>query len=174
MLAPAPVEWERQLEPRSLRECQSLSKAVMASRLNFGTYGSEFGVMSTILAGRELGLQAMASLRAFHIIDNKPTLSAGVIVAMVLKSGVCEYFRCTERTAERATFVAKRKGDPEISLTFTIEEAKQSWSKDEKAWKASGWGRNPADMCVARASSKLARLVCPDVVFNLYAPEEFD
>src|ERR1019366_3844466 len=88
VLAPAPVEWERQLEPRSLRECQSLSKAVMASRLNFGTYGSEFGVMSTILAGRELGLQAMASLRAFHIIDNKPTLSAGVIVAMVLKSGV--------------------------------------------------------------------------------------
>lgn len=172
-LAPVPVEWERQLEPRSLDQAIKLAGHLHASRL-FGAYGSPQGVFSTIIAGRELGMDAMASLRAFHIIDNKPTLSAGVIAAMVLKSGRAEYFRCTERTAEKATFVTKRKGDPEMSLTFTIDEAKAAWSKDEKAWKASGWGRNPADMNVARASSKLARLVYPDVVFNLYAPEEFD
>ena len=76
--------------------------------------------------------------------------------------------------AEAATFVTKRKGDKEIALTFTVAEGRTAFSGDEKAWSKSGWGRNPADMCVARASSKLARLVYPDVVHGFYAPEEFD
>jgi 5'-3' exonuclease len=169
----APVEWERQLEPRSMTGAKQLAADLFASRL-FSAYGNPPAVLSTILAGRELGLQAMASLRAFHIIDGKPALAADLIRALVLKSGAVEYFRCTERTAERATFVIKRKGEPEVPLTYTIDEGKAAWAKDEKAWKASGWGRNPADMLVARASAKLARLVCPDVTHGLYAPEELD
>jgi hypothetical protein len=92
----------------------------------------------------------------------------------VLKSGKAKFFRCTERTAERATFETQRGDDPPFSLTFTVDEAKSGWSKDEKAWKASGWGRTPADMCVARAGSKLARLVYPDVVAGLYDPSEME
>jgi len=130
--------------------------------------------MATVLAGREIGMQAMTALRAFHIIDGRPTLSAGAIHAMILSSGKAEYFRCSERTPERATFVTKRKGEPEISLSFTIEEGRMAWSKDDAAWKKSGWGKNPADMLVARASTKLARLVYPDVVHGLYAPEEME
>ncbi len=84
-----------------------------------------------------------------------------------MKSGKAEYFRPVERTAEKATFVTKRHGDPEVTMTFTIDEAKQAWSKDAAAFGKSAWGKHPADMCVAR-------LVYPDVVFNLYAQEEFD
>jgi hypothetical protein len=169
----APAEWERGLEPRSMDEAVKLADRLMASRL-FSAYGHPAGILATVLAGRELGIQAMASLRAFHIIEGKPTLSAGAIVALIMKSGKAEYFRPVERTADRATFVTKRHGDPEVSMTFTIDEAKLAWSKDVAAFGKSAWGKHPADMCVARCSSKLARLVYPDVVFNLYAPEEFD
>jgi 5'-3' exonuclease len=169
----APAEWERGLEPRSMDEAVKLADRLMASRL-FSAYGHPAGILATVLAGRELGIQAMASLRAFHIIEGKPTLSAGAIVALIMKSGKAEYFRPVERTAEKATFVTKRHGDPEVTMTFTIDEAKQAWSKDAAAFGKSAWGKHPADMCVARCSSKLARLVYPDVVFNLYAPEEFD
>ncbi len=169
----APAEWERGLEPRSMDEAVKLADRLMASRL-FSAYGHPAGILATVLAGRELGIQAMASLRAFHIIEGKPTLSAGAIVALIMKSGKAEYFRPVERTADRATFVTKRHGDPEVSMTFTIEEAKLAWSKDAAAFGKSAWGKHPADMCVARCSSKLARLVYPDVVFNLYSPEDFD
>lgn len=172
-LAPPPDDWKLQLEPRSMTQAVQLADRFFASRLlsAFG-YGAPQAVLLTIMAGRELGFQATAALRAFHIIDSKPTLAASAIRALVIKSGVAEYFRCSERTAERATFVTKRKGSPEQSLTFTIEEARQSWSKGDDAWKKSGYGRNPADQLVARASSKLANLEYPDVLLGLYSTEE--
>ncbi len=169
----APVDFSQQLEPRTMPEAITLAKHMFESRL-FSAYGTPQAVLATVLAGRELGIPAMASLRAFHVIEGKPTMSAGTIQSLVLKSKLAAYFRCTERTAERATFVTKRGDDPEMALTYTIEDGKQAWSKDEAAWKKSGWGRNPADMLVARAASKLARLVYPDVVSGLYAPEEME
>jgi 5'-3' exonuclease len=168
-----PVDFSQQLEPRTMPEAITLAKHMFESRL-FGAYGTPQAVLATVLAGREIGIPAMASLRAFHIIEGKPTMSAGAIQALVLKSRLANYFRCTERTADRATFVTKRGDDPEMTLTYTIEDGRQAWSKDDAAWKKSGWGRNPADMLVARASSKLARLVYPDVVSGLYAPEEME
>jgi 5'-3' exonuclease len=172
-LVAAPPEWERGLEPRSLSEAKSLSDSLMASRL-FGAYGHPAGILATILAGRELGIPPMASLRAFHIIDSKPVASAGLIQARIMQSPKCEYFRCIERTAEAATFATKRKGDPEVQLRYTIEEARQAWTKPIEKFAQSGYGKNPADMLVARATSKLARLVYPDVVMGLYGKEEFD
>lgn len=167
------ADFSQQLEPRTMPEAIQLAKHAFASRL-FSSYGTPEAVLMTVLAGRELGIPAMASLRAFHIIEGKPTMSAGTIQSLVLKSKLAQYFRCSERTTERCTFVTKRGEDPEFSLTYTIDEAKTAWSKDEASWKKSGWGKHPADMLVARASSKLARLVYPDVVAGLYAPEEME
>lgn len=174
ILAPAPAEWEKQLEPRSMREVQTLSKHLFDSRLFLNAYGTPQAVMSTILAGRELGLQSMASLRAIHIVEGKPTLSADLIRALVIRSGLARYFRCTERADERATFETQRGDDPPIALTFTIEQARRAWAKTQDAWDKSGWGHNPADMLVARAGAKLARLVYPDVVHGVYTREEIE
>ena len=165
--------FERQLEPRSLDEAVRLAKFVFESRL-FSAYGTPQGVLTTIMAGREMGLAAMASLRGMHIIDGKPVLSSGLIMALVLRSGRAKYFRCTERDDAKATFVTQRGDDPPMSLTFTIAEARAAWPKDDAAWAKSGWGKNPADMLVARASSKLARLVYPDVVFSTYGEGEIE
>ncbi len=167
--APPPMEWERHLEPRSIREAITLSNHMFASKL-FSAYGTPQAVLSVILAGREFGMQAMASLRAFHVVDGKPTMAADVIRALVLNSGKAKYFRCTERTAERATFVTQRGDDPPVTLSYSVEEAKAAGMVRN----GGGWTKNPADMCVARAGSKLARLVYPDVIHGLYSPEEFD
>lgn len=168
-----PVDFSQQLEPRTMPEAVQLAQRMFESRL-FSAYGTPQAVLATVLAGRELGIPAMAALRAFHIIEGKPTMSAGTIQSLVLKSKHARYFRCTERTPERATFVTKRGDDPEMVLTYTIEEGKAAWQKTADAWAKSTWGRSPADMLVARASSKLARLVYPDVVAGLYAPEEME
>ncbi len=164
-----PTSFERQLEPSSISEAKDLANWMFQSKM-FSAYGTPQAVLSTILAGRELGLQAMASLRAMHVVEGKQTFAADYIRSRVLQSGLVEYFRCTERTADHATFVIKRKGDPEMALTYTIEEAAKAGLVKPKG----GWEKNPADMLVARASSKLARLVCPEVTFGIYAREEFD
>src|SRR6185369_15229862 len=80
-IEPAPVEWERQLEPRNMAQMKALALDLFASRLVFSSsgYGHPAGILSTILAGRELGLPAMASMRTFHLIEGKPTLAADLI-----------------------------------------------------------------------------------------------
>lgn len=166
------AEWGKTLEPRTMSEAAKLANYMHQARL-FSGYGSPQAVLSTILAGRELGLQAVASLRAFHIIESRHSLAADAMRALVLKSGLAKYFRIVERTDAVATFKTWRVGDDEETrLTFTIEQARRAWKGDQKSWDASGWGRYPEDMLVARASSKLARLVYPDILAGLYTPEE--
>lgn len=173
VIAATPVEWERQLEPRTMNDAFKLAAHTHASRL-FSGYGSPDAVLSTILAGRELGMPAMVSLRAFHIVEGQPRLSAEALRARVIASGKAKFFRCTERTPTRATFETQRGDDPVQTITYSVEDARQAWTKGEDKFLASGWGKHPADMCVARASSKLARLVYPDVTLGMYAVEEFD
>jgi 5'-3' exonuclease len=171
-MLPAPAEWGKQLEPRSMGEAAKLANYMHEARL-FNGYGTPQAVLSTILAGRELGLNAVASLRGFHIIDGKHALAADAMRALVLRSGHAKYFRCIERTPESATFETWRKDEPEATrMTYTMAQAKQAWSKTEDAWNKSAWHKHPEDMLAARASSKLARLVYADILFGLYAPEE--
>ena len=172
MLAPAPQEWERQLDPRSMDQARKLARDLFDSRM-FSSYGTPQGVLSTVMVGRELGLPAMASLRSIHNLDGKHTLSASLMAALVMKSGLAEFFEPVSFDEKHATFETKRRGarNP-VRLTHTIEMARQAWPKSEEAWAKSGWGKNPTDMLVARAQARLARLVYPDLLAGLYTPEE--
>lgn len=162
------VEWSRELEPRSLAQAERLANHMFLSRL-FSAYGSREAVLSTILAGRELGVGAMASLRGFHIIEGKPSMSAGLMAALILQSGKARYFRCIKTTDEIATFKTHRVGEEEpMEISFKISDAERAGLIKEK----SGWKKYPADMLVARVIARLARLVYPDVCFGLYTPEE--
>lgn len=172
----APAEWERGLDPRSMKDARVLAKDMHDSRM-FSAYGSPQAVLSTVMMGRELGLPAMASLRSVHVIEGKHSLSAQVMVALVLKSGLAEFFEPISFSETEAVWETKRKGarNP-IKLTHTIEMARNAWPKLKADWErsfvASGWGRNPTDMLNARASARLARLVYPDLMAGLYTPEE--
>jgi 5'-3' exonuclease len=172
----APAEYERQLDPRSMKDAITLAKHMYESRM-FSSYGTPQGVLATVMVGRELGLPAMASLRSIHNIEGKHGLAASLMVALVLKSGLAEYFEPVSFTDTEATFETKRKGARKaVTLTHTIEMARQAWPKTKQDWEksflASGWGRNPTDMLVARATSRLARMVYPDLLAGLYTPEE--
>lgn len=176
LAAAPPAEWERQLDPRSLGDAQALALDMHKSRM-FSAYGTPHAVLSTVMIGRELGLPAMASLRSIYNIEGRHALSASLMVALVLKSGLAEYFEPISFSDTEATYETKRKGarNP-VKLTHTIEMGRQAWPKTkdgwEKAFLASGWGKNPTDMLVARATSRLARMVYPDLLAGLYTPEE--
>ncbi len=163
----ATVEWNRELEPRSLKQVHWLAEQMFKSRL-FSAYGTAQAVLSTILAGRELGVGAMASLRGFHVIEGKPSMSASLMAALVLRSGKQKYFTCVKSTSEVATFRTVRLGDEmPVEVSFTLEDAKRAGLVGK-----GNWTKYPADMLVSRAIARLARLVYPDVCFGLYTPDE--
>lgn len=167
-IMPAPVQWERQLDPRSLKDARALALDMHQSRL-FSAYGTPQGVLSTVMLGRELGMPAMASLRGVHIIEGRHALAAATMVALVLKSGFAEYFEPVSFDELQATFETKRKGGRNpIKLTHTIEMAKTAGLLKPN----SNWEKIPTDMLVARAQSRLCRLVYPDIVGGLYTPDE--
>lgn len=161
-------DWSRGLEPRTLGDARVVSKWFMESRL-FSQFGSPQAVLSVILAGRELGLGAMASLRGFHVVEGRPCIAADLLRGLVLASGKAEYFTCTERTAESATWITKRVGSPhEMSVTYTMDDAKAA----KLTRPGSGWEKHPADMLAKSASTKLCRLAYADLSFGLYSPVE--
>lgn len=162
------VEWSAELEPRTMAQAAAIAKTLHDSRL-FSAYGTPQAIMAIVMSGREFGIGTMASLRSFHVVEGKVTMSSELLIALVLKSGKCEYFEPVELTQTHATYATKRKGRGEFKHTFSIEEAKQAGLVKDK----SGWVKYPADMCAARCIARVARKIYPDVVGGLYCPEEF-
>jgi hypothetical protein len=163
----APQQWERGLDPRTMGDARILAKDMHDSRM-FSAYGTPQAVLSTVMLGRELGLPAMASLRGVHIIEGRHALSAQTMVALILKSGLAEYFRPVSVSPTSVTYETLRKGGARFELTHTIEMA--TTAKLVKP--GSNWEKVPTDMLCSRASSRLARLIYPDVVGGLYTPDE--
>lgn len=120
-----------------------------------------------LLAARDMGIPLTQALAKLHVIDSRLTLSAEVMVALVMRDG--HLLWCDELTAQKATACGQRKGSPYIGrFTFTIEDAAVAGliGKDN-------WQHYPKAMLWARAVSGLVRMTFPDVTAGVsYTPEE--
>lgn len=155
--------------PKSIEESERLSLTLSKSRLlPEALAGKPSDILATILAGAELGLAPMQSLRGIVIIKGKPTLSADTMGALVKRRrDVCEYLVVRESSDKRATYETKRVGDPSpTSLSFTSDDAVRAKLNGEN------WQKYPAAMLRARALSAICRSVYPDLCLGLYDPDE--
>lgn len=153
------------ITPRSLQDVELLAAKAHKSGM-YGVKSAEDAFMR-IATGLELGLSASQALRGIHVFSGKPTLAADTMLAVCQRSPLCETFACVESSATKATYVAKRVGQPETRLTWTIEEAKAA-KLDGK----DNWRMYPAAMLRARCIAALARMVFADLLLGLYTPEE--
>ena len=120
--------------------------------------------------GVSLGKDAFWALRNMHLIEGRPTLSATAMASLALEHPACEYLHLEESTAERATYVTKRKGAPSPTrISFTIDEAKAAGLLGPKK---ENWHRYPAAMLRARALTAVVRAVYPDAISGCYTREE--
>lgn len=151
--------------PRTLDEVSSLADVLAKSTLlPDALRGKAPDVVVQILAGQELGLSPMASIRGVHIVQGKPVLSADTMVALVLGSGLCEYFICVEDTEQRVAYETKRKGAPAPQrATWTVEDTKRAGLNTKDNWRL-----YPRSMMKARAKAILARDAYPDVLAGCY------
>lgn len=155
--------------PSSLPEVQSMAEILSkSSLLPDALRGKAADVVVQILAGQELGLSPMASIRGVHIVQGKPLLSADTMVGLVLGSGVCEYFSCVEETADKVTYETKRRGSPHPQrVTWSDEDTKLAGLNTKDNWRL-----HKKQMRRARCKAILARDVYPDVLAGCYDPDE--
>lgn len=138
-----------------------------ASTISPELRGKVADIAVTIMAGQELGLGPMASLRLIHVVKSKPVLSADAMRGLVHASGKCMFFECLESTGKVATYETHRVGARKPQrLSFTIEQAKAAGLAGDN------WSKYPDAMLRARASAALARDVYGDVLSGCYTADE--
>jgi hypothetical protein len=125
----------------------------------------------TALYGKPLGLDPMVSMQTLYCVNGIVALEAKIMVALIRQSGACKsWCVIAEEAGKSVTIETLRDGEQKPStVTYTIEMAKTAGLPGKDNWK-----NYPDDMLYARAASRLARRVYPDVIYNLYAKEELD
>lgn len=131
--------------------------------------GKAHEATAAILAGAEVGLSPMASLRSFDVIQGTAAPRAMTLRAVVQSRG--HELVLVESTATRAIVKGRRRGEEAWQQsTWTIERATKLGVTGKPNWK-----NQPAAMLVARATAECARLVASDAILGIpYASEELD
>lgn len=160
------------LVPRSATEAKDVASMLApADLLPAALRKKPADVLAVVLTGAELGLGPMQSIRGIHLIEGKPSLSADLIAALVMRRGdVCEYLRVVETSAKRCVYETKRRGHPTpTSLTWTIDQAAAAGLAGR-----GNWAKYPDAMLRARCATAICRAVYPDLVGGLYDADELD
>lgn len=122
---------------------------------------------AAMLAGAEVGLSPMASLRAFDVIQGSAAPRAIALRAILQSMG--HRIRYPEMTPTRVVAVGLRLGDTEWQkVEWTIKRAQELGLTNKEQWK-----KQPQTMLVARATSEVARLIAADAILGIpYTVEE--
>lgn len=156
-------------EPRNFQELLSACKILVASKILPKEIDTEEKAAVVILTGRELGLRMMASTRGIYVVNQKPALSAQMMLALAYNTKEVENLEVIDSgKAETAScsVTVKRKGKKPYVCSFSVDEAKKLGKY------ANEWLKQPETMCRSRAISKNLRVTFPDAILGMYTPEE--
>lgn len=124
-------------------------------------------VAACILYGRELGLPPMTALKSINVIKGKTSLESEAMRALILAAG--HRLQIREATATRCIILGCRKGTEDWRpAQYTIDEAKTSGDYAKNG----NYKTRPTEMLIARATSRLARMMFPDVIGGFPSPED--
>lgn len=157
-----PGEWQMMTE---------MAKVLVASNFLPSSVKTPQAALAIILAGRELGIGPWQAFDSIHIIQNKPTISPRLMLALIERSGQLEDIEIDDTTTikekQACTVTMKRRGRKPHSETFTFQDAKDMGLDGKDNWK-----RMQATMCKWRAVSACCRVVFPDVILGVGGADE--
>jgi hypothetical protein len=118
-----------------------------------------------ILAGREIGLEPLQSLRTMAFINGRLTMSVQLQLALARQRAGVRVQQLTE-TDDSCTVTLARDGE-RITCTYTLADARRAGLE-----RSHGWQKYPRQMLRWRAIGDALRIIAPDVVMGLLSPEE--
>lgn len=131
--------------------------------------GKPEDITAAILAGQELGLQPMATLRSMDVIQGTPALRAHAMRGLVQSRG--HEIEVVESGDDHCVMRGRRAGATDWqSCEWTLDRAAKLGLTSKEQWK-----KQPRTMLLARATGEICRLVASDVLYAMpYAAEELD
>ena len=141
--------------------------ALVASSAYFSDAQKAAQAAVKIMAGAELGIGPIASMRGIDIIKGEVSLAAGMVAALVRKSGSYDYsIQRWDSEACEIVFYRHGKALNPVS-SFTMSDARTA------GLGGSNYQKFPRNMLFARAMTNGARIHCPDVfVGSVYTADE--
>lgn len=165
---PQPMSSELLLWVQEARQAAQIATSLAkTSFVPASLRGKPEDITAAILAGQELGLRPMATLRSMDVIQGTPALRAHAMRGLVQSHG--HDIELVESTPERCVMRGRRKGsDTWQTVTWTLKRA-----GDLGLLGKSDWKKQPQTMLVARATGEICRLIAADVLYAMpYASEE--
>lgn len=123
--------------------------------------------IAIIQYGRELGYLPMTSLQNISLIQGKPTLSANLIGAMLKRAGYDFWVKIY--SDKKVEIVFKNLTGREQAFSYTMDEAVTAGNTSKDNYR-----KYSAEMLYARCLTRGGRIVAPEVLAGVYAPEEFE
>jgi hypothetical protein len=164
-----------QAQPTAISAKLAYARELANSGLLPAAYRKNPGnILWAIEYGDMLGLSVMAAITGVHVIDGKPTASAGLISGLVRLRG---HKLRVWGDNKSATCEITRSDDPKHP--FTVTWTLRTQPGDNPSAELAGllgkntWKNYPASMLKSRAITQCARDACEEALFGLhYTPEE--
>jgi hypothetical protein len=150
--------------PDRMRYAEALAQASLLPR---AYQRQPANVLLALEYGAALGIAPMTAIQGIHVIEGKPSASAGLIGALVRKAG--HRLRVTGDDTHAVAEIV-RADDPDFTFRaeWTLDRAKAAGLLGKGVWKS-----YPAAMLKARAITEVARDACPEALSGVsYTAEE--
>jgi hypothetical protein len=147
--------------------------SILAASNFFKNTIDENQAAAKILAGMELGISAVASLRGLYIVEGQITLAYPLIGALIKKSGKYDY-RIRENTAESCRVEFFENGESVGFSALTMKQAtERGLNKTFKGGTKEPWAKFPENMLLSKCLSNGAKAYTSEIFFgSIYTPDE--
>ena len=158
------------LVPKDYSEAKAMALDLSKSEIIPKDYqGKPANCLIAIMMGAEVGLRPVQALQGTMVVNGRPAIWGDTAIGLVLASGLQEYSKDEwDAKTGTASFTTKRKGMPEITRTFSLEDAKVAGLLN----KAGPWSGYKPRMCFNRARAFALRDAYADVLKGLAIYEE--
>ena len=147
---------------RSFDEIMRMAETIAKSRL-FGVTQVDQVVALMLMAEAE-GRHVASAMQDYSVIQGKPSLKAGAMLARFQQAGVKVKWTCL--TDERVAAIFSHSQCEPVEIDWDMDRAKRAQLANPM------WKKYPRQMLRARVISEGVRTAYPGVLGGLYAPEE--
>ncbi|MGW5711649.1 hypothetical protein [Streptomyces olivaceus] len=162
-----PAESSLQKWAQEASAISGIANAIAGTSLAGAYRNDRDAIVAVILAGHEVGLKPMTSLKSIDVIQGQPALRAHAMRAIVLKAG--HEIELVESDAQHCVMRGRRKGaEAWQTVEWDMRRAAQMKLTEKAEWK-----KQPKTMLIARATGEICRLVAADALHGMpYVAEE--
>ena len=156
------------LAPKDLDEAMRFADMLASASIVPKDYiGKPGNVLVALQWGMELGLQPMQAMQSIAVINGRPSLWGDAMLALVKAHPAFEWIK-EECDGAVATCTIKRRGEPEVVQSFSLEEAKRAGLTGKQG----PWTQYPKRMLQMRARGFALRDAFPDALRGVVSAEE--